>query len=137
MHDEYEKRERLKRVSRRLGPEAVLTDMLETFPYEYPHSPISIRTQTDEFSSVCPMTGLPDFGTLEISYSPDQKVLELKSLKYYLFQFRDVGIFYEHLVNRILADLIAALAPQQISVIGRFTPRGGLQTTIEAHWPHV
>jgi 7-cyano-7-deazaguanine reductase len=78
------------------------------------------------------MTGLPDFGAIVISYRPDQKIIELKSLKYYLLQYRNVGIFYEHVVNRILNDLVATLAPKRMEVTGKFTARGGINTNVIA-----
>jgi 7-cyano-7-deazaguanine reductase len=78
------------------------------------------------------MTGLPDFGTIRIQYTPDRKIIELKSLKYYLLQYRNVGIFYEHLVNRILDDLVSALSPKQMIVTGEFTSRGGITTRVSA-----
>lgn len=135
MDDKFEQRERDARASRRLGVDTVHIDLLETFAYEYPENPAQIRTVTEEFSSVCPMTGLPDYGALEIMYVPDRKVVELKSLKYYLLQFREVGIFYEHLVNRIGEDLQQVLEPQRLEVIGRFTSRGGLATSVRCVWP--
>lgn len=78
------------------------------------------------------MTGLPDFGTVTIRYRPDEKIVELKSLKFYLLQYRNVGIFYEHVVNRILDDLVAVVKPKRMEVIGDFTPRGGISTVVTA-----
>ncbi|MEW5734060.1 MAG: preQ(1) synthase [Thermodesulfobacteriota bacterium] len=95
----------------------------------------AIVIEQPEFTSVCPMTGLPDFGTITISYCPDQKIVELKSLKYYLLQYRNMGIFYEHVVNRILDDLTALLSPRWLTVTGKFTPRGGISTTVTVHYP--
>src|SRR5713226_8200372 len=82
------------------------TAVLETFPYEYPGKEISVDIDTDEFTAVCPWSGLPDFGTVKIRYLPQKRILELKSLKYYLFSYRNVGIFQEHAVVRILDDLV-------------------------------
>ena len=87
-----------------------------------------------EFTSVCPKTGLPDFGKLTLRYVPDKLCLELKSLKMYTLAYRDLGIFYENVVNRFLADVVAAVKPVSASVVGEFTPRGGLNSTITARW---
>jgi 7-cyano-7-deazaguanine reductase len=80
------------------------------------------------------MTGLPDFGMITIDYSPDQKIIELKSLKYYLLQYRNVGIFYEHVINRVLDDLVAVLSPKQMEVKGKFSARGGLTAMVTAKY---
>lgn len=116
------------------GLEAIDSSALETFPYQYPGRDIEISTTTDEFTSVCPFSGLPDFGTLNITYIPDKVCVELRSLKYYLLSFRDVGVFYEHLANRILEDLVRVLDPKWIEVEAEMTVRGGLQTTIRAQF---
>ena len=137
MKKEIEEREREQRIGRRVGVETIRTDLLETFAYAYPKNPVEICTTTGEFSCVCPMTGLPDYGTLAITYVPQRLVVELKSLKYYLLQYREVGIFYEHLVNRIGEDLVAVLAPRRLQVEGRFTSRGGLSTVARWCWPVV
>jgi 7-cyano-7-deazaguanine reductase len=91
-----------------------------------------IRISIPEYTAICPKTGLPDFGTIEIEYQPDQWCLELKSLKEYVTAFRNLGIFYENAVNRILRDLIAACRPVRMKVRGEFTPRGGIRSTVEA-----
>lgn len=115
------------------SPEVVKTEVLDTIAYAYRGKrDIEIRIEHPEHTSVCPMTGLPDFGSLSIMYVPDQKIVELKSLKYYLLQFRNVGIFYEHLVNRILDDLVSVLKPKQMTVVGHFTARGGITTDVTA-----
>jgi 7-cyano-7-deazaguanine reductase len=88
-----------------------------------------------EYTAICPKTSLPDFGTIYISYVPDQCCLELKSLKEYINAYRNLGIFYENAVNRILKDLVAACKPVSMKVRGEFTPRGGIQSCIEAHYP--
>ena len=106
---------------------------LETWPNQFPG--YVITTRFPEYSSVCPKTGLPDHGTIIITYVPDKKCLELKSLKMYLLAFRNLGIFYENAVNRILRDVVAAARPKWCEVRGEFTPRGGLTTTVEARWP--
>lgn len=107
-------------------------EMLETFENQYPQREYNIRIVCPEFTSVCPRTGQPDFGTLTITYSPAERCVELKSLKLYLQQFRNQGIFYEHATNRILDDLVWALAPRCITLEASFTPRGGISTTVTA-----
>ena len=109
-----------------------LREKLETFENQYPGRDYSIRIVCPEFTSVCPKTGQPDFGTLTITYSPDQKCVELKSLKFYLQQYRNEGIFYEHATNRILDDLVAVVQPRQMTIEAAFTPRGGITTTVTA-----
>ena len=114
------------------GLDAIDAAALEGFDYQFPGKDIEIVTSTAEFTSVCPFSGLPDFGRLTITYIPDRRCVELRSLKYYLMSYRNIGIFYEHLANRILEDLVALLAPKRMSVVCDFTIRGGLQTTIKA-----
>jgi 7-cyano-7-deazaguanine reductase len=87
-----------------------------------------------EYTAICPKTSLPDFGTIYVTYVPDQLCLELKSLKEYITAYRNLGIFYENAVNRILQDLVAACKPMAMKVRGEFTPRGGIQSRIEAHY---
>ena len=106
---------------------------LETWPNQFPG--YTIRTRFPEYTSVCPKTGLPDSGTITIEYQPRRQCLELKALKLYLLAYRNLGIFYENSVNRILRDVVAATKPVWCTVRGEFTPRGGLTTTIEARWP--
>lgn len=106
--------------------------MLETFANQYPGREYTIEIVCPEFTSVCPKTGQPDFGTLTASYVPAAKCVELKSLKLYLQQFRNEGIFYETVTNRILDDLVAVLAPRQMTLTAAFTPRGGIHTTVTA-----
>src|SRR5205807_3625653 len=101
-------------------------EILETFDNQFPSRDYVIEIVCPEFTSVCPKTGQPDFGTLTISYTPDQKCIELKSLKLYLQQFRNEGIFYEHATNRILDDLVAVLSPRSMTLVAAFTPRGGI-----------
>jgi 7-cyano-7-deazaguanine reductase len=105
-------------------------DELETFANPYPDRDYTVRIVCPEFTSVCPKTGQPDFGTLSISYVPEAKCVELKSLKLYLQQFRNEGIFYEHATNRVLDDLVAVLHPRQMTIEAAFTPRGGITTTV-------
>jgi 7-cyano-7-deazaguanine reductase len=106
--------------------------LLETFENQYPGRDYTIEIVAPEFTSVCPKTGQPDFGTLTIRYVPDRACLELKSLKLYLQQFRNEGIFYEHATNRILEDLAGAVEPRQMTIEAAFTPRGGIRTTVTA-----
>jgi 7-cyano-7-deazaguanine reductase len=106
---------------------------LETWPNQYPG--YVITTRYPEYSSVCPKTGLPDFGTITIEYQPRKSCIELKSLKMYLLAYRDLGIFYENAVNKILNDIVAATKPEWCEIRGDFTPRGGLNTSIVARWP--
>lgn len=105
---------------------------LETFPNSHPGRDYVIEITCPEFTSVCPKTGQPDFGTLVISYVPERHCLELKSLKLYLFAFRNEGIFYERVTNRILDELVAAIRPRRMSVEGRFNVRGGISTVVRA-----
>jgi 7-cyano-7-deazaguanine reductase len=107
-------------------------DVLETFTNQYPGREYEIKIVCPEFTSVCPKTGQPDFGTLIFDYTPAEKCVELKSLKLYLQQFRNEGIFYEHATNRILDDLVAVLHPRRMSLTATFTPRGGITTTVTA-----
>lgn len=114
-------------------PDTVKSTVLEPMDYKYRQKrDIDIEIEQPEFTSVCPMTGLPDFGCIIISYTPDKKIIELKSLKYYLLQYRNVGIFYEHVVNRILDDLVEILKPKRMEIIGEFTARGGITTRVTA-----
>src|SRR6202030_1393247 len=94
-----------------------------------------IVTRYPEYTSVCPKTGLPDFGTITIEYEPNKSCLELKALKMYLLAYWDLGIFYENAVNRILRDIVAAIHPASCVVRGKVTPRGGRTTTVESRWP--
>lgn len=103
---------------------------LETFSNPYPHREYRIETICPEFTSLCPKTGQPDFGTLTITYVPDQTCFELKSLKLYLQRYRDHGAFYEQVTNLILDDLVAVTQPRSITVIGAFTARGGIRTNV-------
>ena len=103
---------------------------IETWPNQFPHYEIVI--DVPEFTSVCPSRGLPDFGVLTIRYMPDKKCLELKSLKEYLFTYRNLGIFQENVVNRVLEDVVRATKPLWAQVHGDFRPRGGIGTIVEA-----
>jgi len=108
--------------------DAIDTAVLEAIPFEYPGSDTEVVLETDEFTSVCPWTGLPDFATLVISYLPDNSLVEQKSLKYYLTSYRNVGILQEHAVNRILNDLVELLQPLSMMVVAEYGERGGIGT---------
>ena len=112
------------------GEEAVDPSCLLTFQYEYPDQQSQVEIDTDEFTAVCPWTGLPDYGVLTISYVPGESCIELKSLKYYLLSYRDVGIVQEHAVNRILNDLVAICHPRSMKITLDYKVRGGLHTTV-------
>jgi 7-cyano-7-deazaguanine reductase len=107
-------------------------NVLETFPNPNPGRDYTIEIVCPEFTSVCPKTAQPDFGTLTIKYVPDAKCVELKSLKFYLQQYRNQGVFYETLTNQILDDLAAVIRPRRITLTAAFTPRGGITTTVTA-----
>ena len=105
---------------------------LETFPNPSPGRDYEIDIRCPEFTSVCPKTGLPDFGEIRITYVPDRDCLELKALKYYMIEFRNRGIFYEAVTNQILDDLVGVCSPRRMKVVGAFTARGGISTTVTA-----
>jgi 7-cyano-7-deazaguanine reductase len=105
---------------------------IETWPNQYPAYEIEIVIP--EFTSICPKTGLPDFGKLTLRYVPDKLCLELKSLKMYELAYRNLGIFYENVVNKFLQDVVKACKPVSATVVGEFTPRGGIQSRITASW---
>jgi 7-cyano-7-deazaguanine reductase len=107
---------------------------IETFPNPRPEREFEVAIDCPEFTSMCPKTGLPDFGVIRIRYIPDTRCIELKSLKYYLLEFRNKGIFYESVTNQILDDLVAACAPRRMTVIGDFTARGGITTKVTAEY---
>jgi 7-cyano-7-deazaguanine reductase len=108
------------------------TATIETFPNPRPGRNYEISIDVPEFTSLCPKTGLPDFGEIRITYVPNDRCIELKSLKYYFLDFRNRGIFYESVTNQILDDLVAACEPRRMTVVGDFTPRGGIKTVITA-----
>ncbi len=105
-------------------------EILECFENTYPDRDYVIETECPEFTSVCPKTGQPDFGTITITYTPDRWCVELKSLKMYLQRFRNEGIFYENVTNRILDDLVETLHPRWLKLEAAFTPRGGIRSTV-------
>ena len=106
---------------------------IETFPNQYTGYEITI--EIPEYTAICPKTGLPDFGTITLHYRPDKECVELKSLKMYLHAYRNLGIFYENAVNRILDDVVKACRPVHATVTGEFAARGGLRSVIEAKYP--
>ena len=110
---------------------------LETFPNPRPEREYQIDIHCPEFTSVCPKTGLPDFGEIRITYVPAATCVELKSLKYYMVEFRNRGIFYEAVTNQILDDLVAAIQPRRMTVVGDFSARGGITTTVTAAYEKV
>lgn len=110
-------------------------DLLEVFDNPFPDRDYLIDTVCPEFTSVCPKTGQPDFGTLTISYVPDKSCFELKSLKMYLQQYRNHGAFYENVTNSILTDLAEVVRPRRMKIVADFTPRGGIRTTVTVEYP--
>lgn len=114
------------------SPEVVDPGALISFAYDYPDSDAEVVLDTDEFTAVCPWTGLPDFGTLTVRYVPDRLLLELKSVKYYLLAYRNVGIVQEHAANRVLRDLVACCKPRRMKLTLDYKPRGGIHTVVEA-----
>jgi 7-cyano-7-deazaguanine reductase len=109
---------------------------LETFPNPRPERDYEIEIRCPEFTSMCPKTGLPDFGEIVIRYVPDKHCIELKALKYYMLEYRNRGIFYEAATNQILDDLVEACQPRRMTVTGAFTARGGITTTVETKYRH-
>jgi len=114
-------------VGKSFEPSMIDRSILKTFPYEYSYRPIEVEHTTDEFTCLCPFSELPDQATMTIKYIPDNRCIELKSLKYYLYSFRQVRIFHEHAVNKILEDLVALLDPLELTVTGRFALRGTIK----------
>jgi len=112
------------------GLEALTPEVLETFPYEYAGRDGVVEISTDEFTTVCPYSGLPDFGRLKVHYVPSEACIELKSYKYYLCSYRNVGIYQEHAANRILDDLVACCRPRWMEVVLDYRLRGGIHTVV-------
>jgi 7-cyano-7-deazaguanine reductase len=106
------------------------SDQLETFPNQYPDRDYTIEIVCPEFTSVCPKTGQPDFGTITFTYIPNERCVELKSLKLYLHRYRNQGMYYEMVINKVLDDFVAACQPRWCEVVGEFTPRGGITTSV-------
>lgn len=117
------------------GYEAIDAGVLQTLPYEYTGKGLTVEIDTDEFTAVCPWSGLPDFGTVRVRYVPQAKIVELRSFKYYLLTFRSVGIYQEHAVHRILEDLVGATEPQWMEVILDYKVRGGIHTVCTVRYP--
>ena len=115
-------------------PERVDPALLETFPNRFPERSYTVTFETEEFTSLCPMTGQPDFGSITISYVPGPRCIESKSLKLYLFSYRSEPSFMETLTNLIIDDLVAACQPKKMAVIGDFKPRGGIGIVVEARF---
>jgi 7-cyano-7-deazaguanine reductase len=113
---------------------AMKKEILERFDNSYPNRDYTIEIVNPEFTSVCPITGLPDFGTITLRYVPERSCVELKSLKYYFLEFRNAGIFYENITNRILDDLVALLQPRSLMVITEWKARGGITETVTSSY---
>ena len=129
-----------KYVSKRFdieSEEAIDLDVLEAIPFDYPGSATEVVYETDEFTCVCPWSGLPDFARLVIRYIPGKALVELKSLKYYLTSYRNVGILQEHAVNRILNDLVQLIQPVSMVVESEYKERGGIKTNVAARYEGV
>ena len=131
-HIDHQKYEKIR--FDRDSEEAIMTHILETIPYEYVGGRTEVTIPTSEFTSVCPWSGLPDFAELEITYVPKEKLIELKSLKYYLTSFRNVGIYQEHATQRILQDLVKVCDPHEMTIKARWNVRGGLGTLTQARY---
>ncbi|MDD4294690.1 MAG: preQ(1) synthase [Candidatus Omnitrophica bacterium] len=108
------------------------TSILCTIDYEYPKRRIEVEMSTDEFTCVCPFSGLPDFALITIKYVPRKRIIEMKSLKYYLYSFRNVKIYNEHVVNKMMDDLVKVLKPFSMEITGSFTVRGGVKNNVKA-----
>jgi 7-cyano-7-deazaguanine reductase len=117
-----------------LGSKTEPIRKLETFPNHHPERDYTITMETEEFTTLCPLTGQPDFAKISIRYIPDQKILESKSLKLYLWSFRDQGSFHEHLTNVILDDVVTAMEPRYCKVTADFAVRGGISIIVEAEY---
>ncbi|MBP7088110.1 MAG: NADPH-dependent 7-cyano-7-deazaguanine reductase QueF [Candidatus Omnitrophica bacterium] len=117
-------------IGKTFSSQDIDNSILQTIDYEYPKCKITVELKSDEFTCLCPFSGLPDFALLTIQYIPRRKLIELKSLKYYLYSFRNVKIYNEHAVNKILQDLNKALKPYKIIVTGEFTSRGGIKNKV-------
>lgn len=115
-------------------PKDIDCSILQTIDYQYPKRKVTVESTTDEFTCICPYSGLPDFANLTIRYIPRRKLIELKSLKYYLYAFRNVKVYNEHAVNKILEDLVKTLTPYEMTVVGEFTSRGGIKNKVTASY---
>ena len=133
----YTSDQKLSGLDRRYDVEStdsIDVDVLETFPYEYPGKDIVVDIDTDEFTAVCPFSGLPDFAIVRVHYIPKNLIIELRSFKYYLLSYRDVGIYQEHAVNRILEDLVRCSKPKWMKVVVDYKIRGGVHTIASREW---
>ena len=110
------------------------TPLIEVWKNQYPHREYTVHLDAPEFTCICPKTGLPDFATIHVTYSPDKTCIELKSFKMYIVSFRNVGIFHEHLTNRILEDIVKACKPRWAKVEAVMNPRGGIAATVVAEY---
>jgi 7-cyano-7-deazaguanine reductase len=111
-----------------------VSQKLEIFPNQYPGREYEVNITCPEFTAVCPRTGQPDFASIRITYVPDESIIELKSLKLYMFSYREKGIFHEHVTNQILDDIVEACRPVRCEVVGDFNVRGGLKTVVRASY---
>lgn len=123
-----------KTLGKAFSPGNIDASILQTIPYEYPRRKINIELTTDEFTCLCPFSGLPDFAELSVNYAPCKKLIELKSFKYYIYSFRNVKIYNEHVVNKILEDLVKVLQPDELTIVGQFSVRGGAKNKVTAHY---
>jgi len=121
-------------VGKTFDPSGIDSSLIQTFAYQYPKRPITVEYKTSEFTCVCPYSGLPDCAYLSISYVPQKRCIELKSLKYYLYAYRQTKIFNEHVVNKILQDLTLVVKPRQMTIRAEFTSRGGITSTVTANY---
>ena len=134
LEKEIEKRIKEKRKKEIRGTQEIDAKCLDVFEYDYPGRETEIEIGSNEFTSLCPWSGLPDFAHLTIKYVPRRHCIELKSLKFYLLSYRSVGIAYENVVNRILDDLVACCHPLRMTITGAFTTRGGIKTRVQASY---
>lgn len=123
-----------KTIGKTYLPKDIDASILQTIKYEYPKRKINVELSTTEFTSICPFSGLPDFATLTINYVPRKKLIELKSLKYYLYSYRNIKVYNEHVVNKIIEDLKKILNPYEITIVGEFTIRGGVKNKVTAQY---
>lgn len=123
-----------KTLGRTFSTKDIDATILKTISYQYPQNKIDVEFTTDEFTCLCPFSGLPDFATFTVRYVPSKRLIELKSLKYYLYSFRNVKIYNEHVVNKILGDLKKVLKPQKIIIEAQFTNRGGIKNKVSVSY---
>lgn len=128
------KKENLSYDGRQESIRALKTPQIETWKNKYPDKDYCIKIETNEFTCICPKTGLPDFAQITLEYKPDKLCLELKSLKHYLFFYRQIGIFHEHVINKIFDDILTAAKPRWLHIVMVFNPRGGITTSVEREY---